>query len=374
MKHLSMKKTQKQQQQKMLLNGHHNPAKFNQLMKTFVLDGIQFFLLIQETQKKTEYEKLSLSTINNQDPEEPLNSESFATANDSGAKIGDGKFPRGSAEHYGLNQWSHHHENPNLFIRNQSRTTTETRGISQSDIELSNLPIENPAMNTPEARFLFNATSWSEAIKTIESGIEIKERRNDLSVDGAFYCNPDYPNCYEWFYGKKGSFGGEHAMMIYKFDPWKLKKNGETLTEEEWKSIVYKRNTKKCMFHWSEAPQNKAPSDFMKQGKHPIPCRLADGRTAEQLVVRSQAMCDKMNAYIVGCVFYEKLNDINGMSFTEQPVSQYSRIETSGTTNYSDAVNTTAKQSRYSYEQRKRKRQKSKDRSKTRDFKRFREE
>jgi len=267
----------------------------------------------------------------------------------------DEKFPREMEEHYGLNQWSRRHENTNLFIRNQSRTTTETRDVSESDIELSNLPIENRKMNTPEARFYFTAMSWSKAIKCIESGIKIKKRSNDFTVNGAFYCNPDYPNCYEWFYGKKGSFGGKHAMLIFKFNPWALSQNGEILTEDEWKLVVYKRNTKMCTFDWSEVPQNKNPDEFMNQSKHPIPCRLSDGRIARQLVVRSQAMCDKMNTYLVGCVFYEQLNDVSGMSTTE----------------LSDI---TANQSRYTHEQRKRKCQMSKERSKIRDSKRSYEE
>lgn len=262
-----------------------------------------------------------------------------------------GRYPQGSVEKYGLNQWSQFGENKRLYIRNQSRNRTGKRDISECDIHLQDLPSGDPDVSTNDEESLYHhSTSWSKAQKIIKSGIKIEDKLKDQAAHGAFYLNDSYSDCYDWLYTNNSSYRGEHAMLIYKFNPWTLSKNGEETTHREWRDIIQKRNSNKATLDWSYTYQNSRPAEHSKQGKNPNTRQRSDGTAAKQFVIRKQNMCDKMGAYCIACIFYEKIDDCPSASSTKQSTSQLS------------------------HEERKRKHQKIKDRSKARDSKRFCEE
>lgn len=305
----------------------------------------------------TQYDRIALSkvTIDNEIPDDRSNEENQSTSNVSDTTVTNGKYPQDSIAKYGLNQWSRYREDLPLYIRNQSRKKTGKRDISECNIHLENLPSPDPVINTSEEeRLFYHGTSWSKAESIVKSGIKITDRPTDQAVGGAFYFNDSHPDCYDWLYTNNSSYRGEHAMLLYKFNPWSFSNNGEEISEDEWKSINQKRNSNKSTPDWSLTYQNAKPADHSAQGKNPIARKRSDGTFAKQLIIRDQKMCDKINSCCIACVFYEKIDDCSSGSFTEQRTSQNNHAITN--------------------DERKQKRKKSKDRSKARDSKRFREE
>jgi len=354
------------------------PSEIQSDYDTFDLDQLFAFRNDSNDLDKTQYNQLLLSnlTIVNEIPEDRSNNENQSISNDSDAIVTNGKYPQGSVEEYGLNQWSRYRENLPLYIRNQSRNRTGRRDISECDIHLQDLPTGDPVISTnDEERPLWcHGTSWREAGRVLKSGIKIIDRPIDLAVRGAFYLNDSYSDCYDWLYTNNSSYRGEHAMLIYKFNPWTLSNNGEETTHNEWRNIIQKRNSNKSTPDWSFTYQNSRPADHSKQGKNPNSRQRSDGTAAKQLIIRDQKMCDKMGSYCIACIFYEKIDDCASASSTEQSTSRNNHADTNDATTPPDAETTSANGSRYSDDKKKRKRKKSKDRSKARDSKRFREE
>lgn len=211
------------------------------------------------------------------------------------------KYPKGSEENYGNDQWSPHQKKRTCFIRNQSR-----RNYNEDFTEL-NRYIQTVLLSTMAVgsqRLWFHATSWTAARKIIRSQPKFIDKPQDLALHGAFYLNPDFDDCYQWLLSKKCSFEGEHAILIFVFDPWSLNKNGEELDVKAWKEVLHCRNTNKCKLSWSLGPQNKHPDRIDNSGRFN---QTAKGELAMQLVVRSRSMCRQLSDFLVGCIFFEKL-------------------------------------------------------------------
>lgn len=274
-----------------------------------------------------------------------------------------------------MDKWTPFTGNQHLHIRNQRRKKTGKRNISECDIELESLQAECSLNSTDDAtRLFFHGTSWRKANRIVESGVKIEERLTDLAVHGAFYLNDSYSDCYDWLYTNNSKYRGEHAMLIYKFNPWKLSKNGEETTYEEWKNIMQKRNSNKSTPDWSFTYQNSKPADHHKQGKNPKARHRSDYTPAKQLVARSQTMCDKMTGHCIACIFYENIDNYPSTSAVQQSIDQKNLDNTNETGALLDEDMTSTDRSRYGSTERKKKRKKNKDRSEARDSKRFRDE
>jgi len=96
-------------------------------------------------------------------------------------------------------------------------------------------------------------------------------------------------------------------MLIFKFDPWSLDRRGEELSVGRWRQVLLERNGETCHVPWSLAPQDSEPG-MVKRNKYPRPNKKSNGEIAMQLVVRCPQMCKELSKYLVGCIFYEKID------------------------------------------------------------------
>ncbi|CAF3769223.1 unnamed protein product [Adineta steineri] len=157
--------------------------------------------------------------------------------------------------------------------------------------------------------YWFHATSWENAHNIIETGPKIGNKPSDYSSNGAFYLNPCYYDCYDWFIARNSVFKGHHAMIIYKFIPKELSENEGTPAKQQWKG-----NVKKCKaasfkndFDWSLVPQDANPDNFSKN--HQIKARTtSQGKLAMQLVIHTESMCKKTHSHLVACVFFQTVS------------------------------------------------------------------
>lgn len=222
-------------------------------------------------------------------------------------------YPKHSREQYGENQWSACINNKlKYYIRNQDRTGIKTLGIKEDEIDFAGL--KKYCIDTVNGeQYWFHATTWEKAQRFIESGPSFIEKPGDFTANGAFYLNPSYTDCYDWFIQSNDRFKGSHAMLIYMFDPEKINKKGEKLTLDEWKRTAVKRNitTRKGNPDWSYVFQNADPKNIPKMGKNQKKRITKDGEDAMQLVIRRQKMCTRIHSCMVGCVFYRYVTPNN---------------------------------------------------------------
>ncbi|CAF0979878.1 unnamed protein product [Adineta steineri] len=169
--------------------------------------------------------------------------------------------------------------------------------------------------------YWFHATSWDNAQNITKEGPKIGHKPSDYSSNGAFYFNPCYYDCYDWFITRNSVFKGYHAMLIYKFNPEELSKKGETPDKNQWKKNVKelkesssKKNVKnrkatssKNNRDWSLVPQDANPDNFSKN--HQIKARTtSQGKLAMQLVIHTESMCKKTHSHLVACVFFQTVS------------------------------------------------------------------
>lgn len=220
-------------------------------------------------------------------------------------------YPEGSREKYGEEKWS------TVFsiakngcqliynIRNQPRKTLHELGQEEGEIELHHLKQE--CENTVYGeKYWFHTTNWENAPKIIEVGPKFHKKLSDFSVNGAFYLNPSYIDSYQWSITNNSKFNGYHAMLIYKFDPEKISKKGEELTEQQWKRLIPKRSRGdgKRDPEWSYVYQSANPKENAIKQKARL---TTEGEYAMQLVIRSKKMCQKLQPCLVGCVYYQNV-------------------------------------------------------------------
>ena len=220
----------------------------------------------------------------------------------------DGRFPPNSLNYRRLNEWSPIVPGRTYCIRNETRPG-RSRDVDECATSLEELFSHPQFMCTKDGEELFcHATSWSCCLRIAETCPKPGRGPQDLAPDGAFYLNPDYPDGYQWLHSKRGSFGGEHAMLLYKFKPEDLSRNGKVLDEQEWRDLVYGSNTVTNNYGWLKAPMNTNPLGSHDPGQQIRVCRRSDGELAMQFVIRSPQICRQLHKYLVGVIFYEKIN------------------------------------------------------------------
>ncbi|CAF1253701.1 unnamed protein product [Adineta steineri] len=224
-------------------------------------------------------------------------------------------YPNNSKNFYGINTWSlarvclnnSNESLPKYYIRNQSRATMSMSDEQEHQIALDDLTKMCGGTDN-EQQYWFHATSWNNAQNIIETGPQMGDKPSDYSSHGAFYLNPCYYDCYDWFITRNSVFKGHHAMIIYKFNPEELSKKEETPDKKQWKKNVkeLKESSFKNDFDWSRVRQDKNPGNFSK--KHQIAARpTTQGKLAMQLVIHTASMCEKIHLYLAGCIFYQNI-------------------------------------------------------------------
>ncbi|CAF1174228.1 unnamed protein product [Didymodactylos carnosus] len=181
-------------------------------------------------------------------------------------------------------------------------------GKSEDEIMLNKLKAEHTDTSKGD-KLWFHATSWDKAQGIIQSGPRFYPTASDFSKDGAFYLNDNYIDCYDFL--KRRKFAGNHAMLIYQFEPDTLEKRGTNLDVfDEWRSHVFdcltgKRNSKGK--HWYYGAQCSRPG-AVKHKSEVTRRMLNDTKYAMQLAIVHVEMCAKVHDCLIGCVFYQNLN------------------------------------------------------------------
>ncbi|CAF3768349.1 unnamed protein product [Rotaria socialis] len=194
-----------------------------------------------------------------------------------------------------------------FFVRKQSRNDRQRRNVHEDDIQLQYLKRELGNISTAES-FWFHATSWGSAIEKVEKGPKISEGPLDMAYYGAFYLNPDYHDCHDWFYTRDSKFQGKHAMLIYKFHPETLSKKGKRILEKKkWKTVAGERSQPSGKFEddWTYTYQNSDPDHIHKSGDNARIRHRSDELDAMQLIIYTERMCKKIHHCLIGCVYYE---------------------------------------------------------------------
>jgi hypothetical protein len=197
---------------------------------------------------------------------------------------------------------------PQYYIRNQDRAAINILKNGEDKIQLNDLKEKCSSINSDE-EYWFHATTWDNAQNIIKTGPVLGEKPSDYSSTGAFYLNPSYFDCYDWFIVNNSKFNGSHAMLIYKFHPNKLSEKGEELAVKQWLKNVKKRSTttSRNNLDWSLVPQNAHPKAIDKNEK--VRHRWTNhGDIAMQLVIHTAEMCDKLHPCLVACVFYQHVS------------------------------------------------------------------
>ncbi|CAF1430894.1 unnamed protein product [Rotaria magnacalcarata] len=217
------------------------------------------------------------------------------------------RFPTFRSE-FKEDHWSHICEKTmRFFVRKQSRNDRQRRNVHENDIELQYLTRELGNVSTVES-FWFHATSWESAIEKVEKGPKISEGPLDMAYYGAFYLNPDYHDCHDWFYTRDSKFQGKHAMLIYKFHSETLSKKGKSILEKQkWKTVAGERSQSSGKFEddWTYTYQNSDPDHIHKSGDNARIRHRWDELPAMQLIIYTEKMCRKIHRCLVGCVYYE---------------------------------------------------------------------
>jgi len=197
---------------------------------------------------------------------------------------------------------------PEYYIRNQDREAINILKNGEDKIQLNDLKEKCSSINSDE-QYWFHATTWDKAQNIIKTGPVLGEKPSDYSSTGAFYLNPSYFDCYEWFIVNNSKFNGSHAMLIYKFHPIELSEKGEEPAVKQWRQNVKKRSTTTCRnnLDWSLVPQNANPKSIHKNEK--VRHRWTHhGDIAMQLVIHTANMCAKVHPCLVACIFYRDVS------------------------------------------------------------------
>ena len=219
------------------------------------------------------------------------------------------RFPTFRSE-FEENIWSPtYHMEEKFFVRKQPRTNPQKRDVKENDVELQDLNrrFGNVDVNFEES-FYYHATSWESAIKKVEEGPYKSEGPLDMAYYGAFYLNPSYRDCHDWFYTRDSKFQGKHAMLIYKFRPETLSKKGkEVLQIKRWQSLAGERSQRTGKFEddWTYTYQNSDPDHIHKSGDNARIRKRWDEQSAMQLIIYTEKMCRKIHKCLMGCVYYE---------------------------------------------------------------------
>ncbi|CAF1173832.1 unnamed protein product [Adineta steineri] len=237
-------------------------------------------------------------------------------------------YPSNCKNFYGINTWSLAHvclndsneSLPKYYIRNQSRATISMSDEQEHQIALDDLTKMCEGTDNRQP-YWFHATSWANALNIIETGPQMGDKPSDYSSHGAFYLNPCYDDCYDWFSTRNSVFKGHHAMMMYKFNPEELSKKGETPDKNQWKKNVKelkessseknvkkrKATSSKNNHDWSFVPQDANPDNFSKHDET-RDRKTSQGKPAMQLVIHTESMCKKIHYHLVACVFYQNIS------------------------------------------------------------------
>lgn len=219
------------------------------------------------------------------------------------------RFPTFRSE-FEENQWSGtYHKTGKFFVRKQSRSNPQNRNVKEDDVELLDLkrPFSHASLNSEET-FYYHASSWESVIKKVEEGPQISEGPLDMAYYGAFYLNPDYHDCHDWFYTRDSKFQGKHAMLIYKLCPETLSKNGkQVLDRKKWRSLAGERSQPSGKFEddWTYTYQNVDPDHIHKSGDNARIRTRWDAQPAMQLIIYTEKMCRKIHSCLMGCIYYE---------------------------------------------------------------------
>ena len=223
--------------------------------------------------------------------------------------VGDGKYPDTNLEKYDKDKWTEENSVPTYYVRNQSRLKKAKATMSELDIQLDTLELLFSHL-TNKYRLWFHATGWQSADKKRHSGPIMSKGELDLAVGQAFYLNPHYDDCYEWLVTKNSVYHGKHAILIYRFDLADLGGRGKELGLAEWKSVARQWSTIYYPDDWTYTFQNSDPENVAKQGHNVTPRYMSNGSVAMQLVIRTKELCAHIHQYLVGCIYFENLNDV----------------------------------------------------------------
>ncbi|CAF3531880.1 unnamed protein product [Adineta steineri] len=197
----------------------------------------------------------------------------------------DKKFP-GYTIKYPESIWIRPNCRAKYFIRKQPRIEAPRSDASETDIALNEL--ENLVLNDGKCSYYwFHATSWKSAKKKAQKGPKMSKGPLDMAYHGAFYLNPCYDDCYEWFSTKNSSFKGKHAMLIYKFDPENLNRNGRRLDDKgRWKTLAGERSKNSAPYKedWIYTYQNSNANKIEKSGNNAKIRLMSNGKPAMQLI------------------------------------------------------------------------------------------
>lgn len=224
--------------------------------------------------------------------------------------IGNQRFPNFRSEFHEDQWFPMWHKTGRFFVRKQSRNDPKRRDVHENDIALHDLEREFNNLGTESSVFC-HATSWESAIKKVEEGPQMSEGPLDLAYYGAFYLNPCYRDCHDWFYTRDSKFQGKHAMLIFKLHPESLSKKGKQVLDiKRWRSLAGERSQSTGKFEddWTYTYQNSDPDHVHKSGDNAKIRKTRDGQQAMQLIIYTEKMCTKIYRHLMGCVYYENCN------------------------------------------------------------------
>ncbi|CAF1481549.1 unnamed protein product [Rotaria sordida] len=226
------------------------------------------------------------------------------------------------------NQWQTYsdlnfRDGNNFFVRNQDRRHLPRFDQNLNDIGFNDL-VNLTCANHGNAQYWFHATNWDRAENILRSGAERRGDHTDFSKGPAYYLNNDYRDCYEFLIQRNHIFRGQHAILIYEFDPEQLS-NGRYVcldtnphaNQRRWKQIVFSciSSTVKneiddlhkcdCVFGWQCANPNAVRARQANNNTHKTRTCPYDDQYAVQLAIRTNQMLTKVDDHLIGVVIFE---------------------------------------------------------------------
>jgi hypothetical protein len=236
-------------------------------------------------------------------------------------------FPEWSSD-LANNQWQTPNnleleEGQNFFVRNQNRQNLPGFGQNLNDIDFNDL-INLTRANHKNPQYWFHATDWNSVKNILTYGADRRGDHTDFCKGSAYYLNNDYRDSYEFLSERNHKFKGQHAILIYEFDPQHLS-NGRYIcldtdsqaNRSRWQQIVFSciNNTNSneigdlnkcdCVFGWQCANPNEV---YPKRASINTPkkrTRSYDGQYAVQLAIRTKRMLTKVDDHLIGVVIFE---------------------------------------------------------------------
>lgn len=225
------------------------------------------------------------------------------------------------------NQWCQHTEAEikNVYVRKHTRNGQLNVNNYIGDIDLQTLSnMVQPDQNN--AQYWFHATNWENALGIIRNGAQLRGNNTDFAYFGAYYLNNDYTDAYQHLINRNHNFRGQHAILIYQFDPEVVVTERHYLfldstTQAQvkiWRQVVFscinvnqnenqQLNGRRAVFGCQCANPNDVRQPRATQKTPQIRRRKHDDRHAVQLAIRHVHTLSTIHNHLIGVVIYERL-------------------------------------------------------------------